>query len=76
MNVIWDEIVAIEPVGLEHVYDLTVEGLHSFVANNIIVHNCVYQEQVIKLLTDIAGYTAAEADNVRRTRSARSRRRH
>ena len=27
---------------------------------------CVYQEQVIKLLTDIAGYTAAEADNVRR----------
>ncbi|MCB0204155.1 MAG: DNA polymerase III subunit alpha [Anaerolineae bacterium] len=27
---------------------------------------CVYQEQVIRLLTDIAGYTAAEADNVRR----------
>ena len=72
VNVIWDEIVAIEPAGLEHVYDLTVEGLHSFVANNIIVHNCVYQEQVIRLLTDIAGYTAAEADNVRRAISKKS----
>ncbi|GAB4400821.1 MAG: DNA polymerase III subunit alpha [Anaerolineales bacterium] len=26
----------------------------------------VYQEQIIRILTDIAGYTAAEADNVRR----------
>ena len=33
---------------------------------------CVYQEQVIKLLTDIAGYTAAEADNVRRAISKKS----
>ncbi len=33
---------------------------------------CVYQEQVIRLLTDIAGYTAAEADNVRRGISKKS----
>ena len=33
---------------------------------------CVYQEQVIKLLTDIAGYTAGEADNVRRGISKKS----
>ncbi len=32
----------------------------------------VYQEQVIRLLTDIAGYTAAEADNVRRGISKKS----
>ncbi len=70
--VVWEAIVSIEPAGLEHVYDLTVEGLHSFVANNIIVHNCVYQEQVIRLLTDIAGYTASEADNVRRGISKKS----
>ncbi len=72
LNVRWSEIVAIEKVGQEHVYDLTVEGLHSFVANGIIVHNCVYQEQVILLLTEIAGYTAGEADNVRRGISKKS----
>ena len=33
---------------------------------------CVYQEQVIRLLTDIAGYTASEADNVRRGISKKS----
>lgn len=33
---------------------------------------CVYQEQVIQLLTQIAGYTAGEADNVRRAISKKS----
>ncbi len=66
LHVDWQEIVAIEFVGDEHVYDLTVEGLHSFVANNIIVHNCVYQEQIIQILSQLAGYTPGEADLVRR----------
>ena len=52
--------------GVEHVYDLTVEGLHNFVANNVIVHNCVYQEQIIQILSSLAGYTPGEADLVRR----------
>src|SRR5262249_8455424 len=42
LNVLWEEVVSIEAAGAERVYDLTVEGIHSFVANNIIVHNCVY----------------------------------
>lgn len=66
LNVNWQEIIAIEPAGIEHVYDLTVEGLHSFVANNVIVHNCVYQEQIIQILSQLAGYTPGDADLVRR----------
>lgn len=66
LQVNWQAIVAIEPGGIEPVYDITVEGLHNFVANNIIVHNCIYQEQIIQLLTLVAGYTAGEADLVRR----------
>ncbi|MBU4377409.1 MAG: chromosome segregation protein SMC, partial [Candidatus Omnitrophica bacterium] len=39
-DIYWDEIVKIERVkGPEWVYDLTVEGHHNFVANDIIVHN-------------------------------------
>ena len=34
---------------------------------------CVYQEQVIQILTDIAGYTAGEADLVRRGISKKAR---
>jgi replicative DNA helicase len=38
-DVLWDDVVAIEPAGEERVYDLTVPGLHNFVADDLIVHN-------------------------------------
>jgi replicative DNA helicase len=38
-DVLWDEIVSVEPAGEERVYDLTVPGLHNFVADDLIVHN-------------------------------------
>lgn len=38
-DIYWDEIKSIEPGGIEDTYDLTVDGTHNFVANDIIVHN-------------------------------------
>ena len=38
-DIFWDEIVAIEPKGTEKTYDLTIEGTHNFIANDIFVHN-------------------------------------
>jgi len=38
-DIYWDEIDSIKEAGVEEVYDLTVEGTHNFVANDIIVHN-------------------------------------
>ncbi len=40
----WDPIVSIEPCGVEEVFDLTVEGLHNFVADNVVVHNSIEQD--------------------------------
>ncbi len=40
----WDPIVSIEPDGVEEVFDLTVPGLHNFVADNIVVHNSIEQD--------------------------------
>jgi len=40
----WDPIVSIEPDGVEEVFDLTVDGLHNFVADNIVVHNSIEQD--------------------------------
>jgi replicative DNA helicase len=40
----WDEIVSIEPDGEDDVFDLTVEGLHSFVAEDLVVHNSIEQD--------------------------------
>jgi DNA-directed DNA polymerase III PolC len=38
-HIYWDRIVSIEYVGEEMTYDLTIDGTHNFVANDIIVHN-------------------------------------
>ena len=40
----WDPVVSIEPAGSEEVFDLTVEGLHNFVADNVVVHNSIEQD--------------------------------
>lgn len=38
-DIFWDEIVAIEPIGDQQVYDLTVPDGENFVAQDIFVHN-------------------------------------
>jgi replicative DNA helicase len=43
-DVYWDEIVAVEPDGEEDVFDLTVEGLHNFVADGVVLHNSLEQD--------------------------------
>ncbi|MGB8648370.1 MAG: replicative DNA helicase [Anaerolineae bacterium] len=43
-DVYWDEISSIEPDGETEVYDLTVEGLHNFIAGDMVVHNSIEQD--------------------------------
>jgi DNA polymerase-3 subunit alpha len=35
----WDRIVSIEPAGEQETYDLSIEGTHNFLANDLVVHN-------------------------------------
>ena len=43
-DVYWDEIISIESVGLEDVYDATVLGRHNFIADGVVVHNSLEQD--------------------------------
>jgi replicative DNA helicase len=43
-DVYWDAIKSIEPDGVDDVYDLTVEDLHSMVSGNVIAHNSIEQD--------------------------------
>jgi replicative DNA helicase len=43
-DVFWDRIVAIEPLGVEPVYDATVKGTHNFIADGIAAHNSLEQD--------------------------------
>ena len=42
-DIYWDEIVSIEPLGEQQVYDLTVPDTHNFVAEDVLVHNTSLQ---------------------------------
>ena len=43
----WDEIASISEIAIEDVYDATVDHVHNFVANDIIVHNSIEQDSDI-----------------------------
>ncbi|MFA5013753.1 MAG: LAGLIDADG family homing endonuclease, partial [Candidatus Paceibacterota bacterium] len=49
-GIYWDKIISIKELGIEDVYDATVEGTHNFVANDIIVHNSLEQDADVVLL--------------------------
>ena len=48
----WDEIVEIEAVGCEQVYDLTIPQTHNFVANDICVHNTSFVLNIARNIAD------------------------
>jgi replicative DNA helicase len=61
-DVYWDEIASIELDGVEDVYDLTVEGLHNFVADDIVVHNSIEQDADLVMFVYRDEYYNEESD--------------
>ncbi|WBB64555.1 replicative DNA helicase [Streptomyces sp. WMMC500] len=49
-DVFWDEVVSIENLGEQEVYDATVLGTHNFIANGISVHNSIEQDADMVIL--------------------------
>ena len=43
-DIYWDKIAVIKKLGNEEVFDVTIEGTHNFIANNIFVHNSIEQD--------------------------------
>ncbi|NEP79347.1 MAG: hypothetical protein F6K39_14925, partial [Okeania sp. SIO3B3] len=60
-------VVSVEEAGEAECFDLEMEDQSSpyFLAQGIVVHNC-YQEQIMKMAQDLAGYSLGEADLLRR----------
>lgn len=49
-DIIWDEVVSIKKLKVEEVFDVTVPGLHNFVANDIILENSIEQDADVVML--------------------------
>ena len=48
-DVFWDEIVSIEYVGQEEVFDLSICQTHNLIANDFIAHNCMGKKKVAEM---------------------------
>ncbi|HBB36198.1 MAG TPA: trans-splicing intein-formed DNA polymerase III subunit alpha N-terminal partner DnaE-N [Cyanobacteria bacterium UBA8803] len=61
-------VVAIEESGAAECFDLQMEEQSSpyFLASGVVTHNC-YQEQIMKMAQDLAGYSLGQADLLRRS---------
>jgi replicative DNA helicase len=46
----WDQVVGIESLGFQDVYDATVVGRHNFIANGVAVHNSIEQDADVVIL--------------------------
>ncbi|MBI4597234.1 MAG: response regulator [Candidatus Omnitrophica bacterium] len=62
-DVLWDRIVAIEPSGRQHVYDIEVEGTHNFIGNGIVAHNTFISQPSAPSPQLAAGGSAPAAPN-------------
>ncbi len=40
-DVLWDKIVSLEEISADYVYDFTMIGSENFIANDIVMHNCI-----------------------------------
>ncbi|HEU4425043.1 MAG TPA: DnaB-like helicase C-terminal domain-containing protein, partial [Pilimelia sp.] len=49
-DVLWEEVVAIDPMGERDVFDATVLGVHNFIADGIAVHNSIEQDADVVIL--------------------------
>jgi DNA polymerase-3 subunit alpha len=60
-------VVSVEESGTEECFDLQMEDQSSpyFLAHGVVTHNC-YQEQIMKMAQDLAGYSLGQADLLRR----------
>lgn len=66
-NLKWERIKTIENLNeVVPVYDIEVEEEHNFVVNGIVVHNCIYQEQIMDIVRKFGGRTYGGADRYRK----------
>lgn len=72
-DLVWDKVISIKHIGQEHVYDLQTKLYHNYIANNIVVHNCIGKKDPEKLKHERShfvqgcinnGYTDDEANKM------------
>lgn len=67
LNTNWERVTSNTVTGRsEVVYDIEVDGIHNFVANGVVVHNCIFQESMMRLGSVVAGFGPSERNRLQK----------
>lgn len=72
LPIIYKKLIYIEYIGKKQVYDLEVSESHSFVANGIVVHNCIHDPKIIRYNT-LSMYIDKEKAVIKKLREKRNK---
>lgn len=64
-KLLFSKIVSSRPIGVRRVYDIEMSKNHNFIANGVICHNCIFQEQVLKALNKV-GFDLETCEGIRK----------
>ena len=68
----YKKVINIKSIGKKHVYDLEVTKSHSFVANGIVVHNCIHDPKVIRK-NELTKFIDTESAKIKKMRENRNK---
>lgn len=68
----WSRVLEIKKIPAGRVYDLSIDKVHSFVVGGHVVHNCVYQEQIMSIAHELGGLTMNETQKLRKAISKKA----
>lgn len=67
----YKSVIGVLPVGKRQVYDLEVDRSHTFIANGIIVHNCIHDPKMIRKQT-LTTYIDNEKAEIKKLRTKKN----
>ena len=74
MNKEFVGIQSIKSIGEKPVADISVEGNHNFIVDNgYVVHNCVYQEQIMKIMNVVGLISLPDCEKIRKALGKKKR---
>jgi DNA polymerase I-like protein with 3'-5' exonuclease and polymerase domains/intein/homing endonuclease len=54
-SILFDRVTEVSPAGVQHVYDLTIEGTSTYITQGFVSHNCDYSQAELRILAELSG---------------------
>jgi len=72
LPIFYKKVIHVESIGRKKVYDIEVDKVHNFIANGVVVHNCMHDPKVIRKI-DLTKYIDKEKEKIKQLREKRNK---